>query len=140
MLRNRGVGAHNQFAPVGCPGITGPALLSVDDESVAIQYAGGGKCRQIAAGVGLRKSLAPDLLSRQHFSEITLFVLRRAEGDNRRPDQSESDDVGHGRSLGARPFFDENDLLHPRGAASTEIFRPRNSRPTFVVELALPGA
>ena len=56
-----GIGAADHEAPVGLVGQRGPHLLPGDDPLVAVPHRPGLDVGQVAAGVGLRIALAPQL-------------------------------------------------------------------------------
>ena len=61
MLRDVGVGAREQEAPVGDVGVAGPDLVAVDHVLVAVARRGGAQRREVGSGVGLAEALAPAL-------------------------------------------------------------------------------
>ena len=86
-----GVGADDQQAQVGEVGKAGPDLLAVDDEMVAVEHGLGFERSQVAAGVGLGKTLAPDFVARKDAGQVALLLRLGADGDDRRPDQALAD-------------------------------------------------
>ena len=75
MLWRVGVGAHQEKAPIGEMGARGPHLLPIDDEMITQVYGTGTQAGEIAAGIGLRIALAPQLVSTEDARQMTLLLL-----------------------------------------------------------------
>ena len=60
VFRGIRIGAGEERAPIGCPAVTGPNFLAVDDVVIAVELRFGADVGEIGAGVGLGESLAPD--------------------------------------------------------------------------------
>ena len=83
----RRVGPHDAEQPVGPGPPRTPGLLAVQDEPLAVADAPGGDGRQVAAGVGLRPPLGPDLFSGGHAGQEAVLLGLGAEGKQGRAEQ-----------------------------------------------------
>src|SRR4029077_16156067 len=72
--------------------------------------------------------------------EVALLLFFSAEGDDCGANKAESQDVGHRRRPGQRPFLPEDDLRHQACAAPAKFPGPGNSGPATLVKFSLPGS
>src|SRR5262245_7064929 len=113
--------------------VTGPNLLPVDYPLVADQFGACLQARQIGAGVRLRKTLNPDLISRENLRQVSLLLFIAAMSNDRRADQAARHIVESPGRAGTRGFLRENELLDDRRSFPAILFRPRQSGiPSFV--------
>ena len=84
---------------------------------------GGGHGRQVRPGARLGVALAPQLLDRHDRRQEPALLLRRAERDQRRPEQFLAQVADPGGRAAAGVLLVEDDLLRQRGA------RARRARP-----------
>ncbi len=138
VLGHIGIGAHDEFAPIGGPAIAVPDFLSVDHIVIAIEPTFTTQVRKVGTGVRLGEALTPDLFRAQDFGKEALLLCFGAEGNDGRTDQPQPQHVGHGRRVGQSHLLPENHLLHQAGPASAIGFGPGNSCPAAFIELALP--
>src|SRR5262245_4886085 len=61
VLRDAGIGAREQEAPVCHVGVAGPDLVAVDHVLAAVTRGAGAERREVGAGIGLAEALAPAL-------------------------------------------------------------------------------
>src|ERR1700687_5512350 len=66
MLQRIRVGSHKQYLKVRIMRVTGPYLLAIDHEVIALQHRTRLQRREIGAGVRLGIALAPNLLTAEH--------------------------------------------------------------------------
>ena len=136
----RGIGADQQFLPIGDVGEARPDLLAVDDEFIALDAAAGAQAAKIGAGAGLREALAPDDVAGENLRQMrtpSVPACRRRSG---RPGMIQADERGverRGRA-GPRVFLEPDDLLEHRQAAAADFLRPGDSRPTALRLRLLP--
>ena len=117
-----------------------PHLLPVDEEVVAAILDPRADGRQVAACVGLREALAPDLLGAQDLREVALLVGLTAPRHDRRPRHAEADHAEVRRCLGARRLLEEDRLVAVRRAGPAELLRPGETRVPGLAEQAAPLA
>ena len=94
--------------------------------------------RDVGAGARLAEQLAPDLLAAQQLGEVALLLRVGAARLKRRRDHAEPDDERRGRHAVPRFLLAEDDLLHRRAVAATELGFPRDPREPGV-ELRAPA-
>ena len=133
VLRDVGIGAREQQAPVGDVGVARPDLVAVDHVLVAVARRGRAQRREVGAGVGLAEALAPALAAADEAGEEAvldrLAAVRRdalheiAETRTRRRARGREllveDHVEHGRQVVT---------AEPRGPAQPEEARRRRAR------------
>ncbi len=98
-----GSGADQQLAVVGDLGVRCPDLLSGHHVLVAVSHRPRPERRQIASGVRLRKTLAPDRFSGEDRSQIPLALRLGSLDRDRRSGVQETDEV-HPDVRGVRPL------------------------------------
>src|SRR5262244_2035418 len=96
----------------------GPHLLTVDGEMVSPVDRTGAQARQIAAGIGLGKALAPQFVGIENSWQMALLLLLGAPINEARAEQIETAGAREDRRAGARVFLVEDNLLHKAGAAA----------------------
>ena len=138
MLGGLGVGAHQQKAPIGEMRARGPYLLPVDDEMIAVVDGTGAQAREIAAGIGLGKTLAPQFVGVQDPRQVALLLLLGAPMNEARAQQVQAARARQDRRAGADIFLVEDDLLHEIGAAPAIFLGPGDPDPTRGVHRLLP--
>jgi len=116
----------------------GPHLLAVDDEMVAVVDSSGSEAREIAAGVGLGKALAPQFVGVEDARQVALLLLLGPPMNEARAEQVEPAGPRQDRSAGAREFLVEDDLLHKVGAAAAILLGPGEPDPARCVHRLLP--
>jgi hypothetical protein len=117
----------------------GPHLLPVDDEVVALVHRTGPQTGEIAAGVGLGITLAPQLVGAEDTRQVALLLFLGAPMDKGRAQQVQCAGCRQDRGASAEIFFVENHLLHKTGAAAAILGGPGNSDPARGVHRLLPG-
>src|SRR5882724_642128 len=69
------VGAHDEFAPIANPAVTGPHFLPVDDVAVAVQTSFHLGIREIGTGGKFGEHVAPDVFSAQTRWDIEFLLV-----------------------------------------------------------------
>src|SRR4051812_2878080 len=139
MLRRIAIGAHEQFLPIGDRRETGPQLLTIDDQMVAIDDRAGLQGREIGPGLGLGETLAPHHFTAQDLGEVEVLVLLAGPTDQRGAGVAVADEarVDTGKAqLGVLLIPD--DLLQQREAPTPVLHRPIDAGPAAFPLLALP--
>src|SRR6516164_10339021 len=116
----------------------GPHLLTIDDEMVAMVDGAGSEARQIAAGVGLGKALAPQLVGIEDARQMALLLFLCPPMNQARAEQIEAACPRQHRRAGVRVLLVEDDLLHKVGAAATIFLWPGEPDPPRGVHHLLP--
>ena len=140
MLRGIGIGAHQENAPVGILTQAGPDFLAVNQEIVPVQHRLRLQRRQVGSGIGLRKSLAPDLVGIENLGNVALLLGLGAVLHEGRANDADPQAVGRLRRPGAGHFLPVNGLLNQRSALTAVFPGPVYSHPAAIVQPALPGA
>src|SRR6266851_1092701 len=118
--------------------VGGPDLGAVDEEVVALVDRAGLDGGEIGTVVGLRETLAPDLLGRRNFWDEALFLRRRSPLHQRGTYPRDTLEVDRWRCFGAIELLIVDHLLQQRRAAAAVFLRPMDAHPAAVVELAMP--
>ena len=83
MLRDVGIGAHEQQSPARDVRHARPDLLPVHDPLVAVAHRRRRERRDVGTGAGLAEHLAPDLFARERRPQEPALLLLGAERDQR---------------------------------------------------------
>ena len=134
-----GLGAGEQEAPVGHVGERGPYLLPGDHPLVAVEGRGGGHGGQVRPGARLGVALAPELIDRLDRGQEPALLFRRAERDQRRPEQLLAQVADPAGRAAAGVLLVEDDLLRQRGPAAAVLGRPAQARPAGGRQVPVPG-
>ena len=141
MLGHAGIGARDEYAPVGQVRPAGPHLLPVDDIAVAVPHRPGAQIRQVRSGRWLGKQLAPgDLALQRRFKEARALLVVAVATDHRQRHAKADADI---RPLGkriARLFLRKDHRLERGAALSAQLLRQRNPGEPAIVQRALPRA
>jgi hypothetical protein len=89
VLGGRGIGPHEEEAPVGDVPHARPHLLPVDDVMVAVAHGARLEIREVGARVRLGKPLAPHVISREDALEKPRLLGRRPVLHERGPEHAE---------------------------------------------------
>ena len=133
-----GVGAE-QAEQVGAEGAAGgPCLLAVEPPAAVDPGGPGRDAGQVAAGVGLRPALAPQVVGRRHPGQDVGLLFGRPELEHGRRQQEDAVLGDAGR--GARPvvLLLEDQPLPQRGVPAAVGGGPRHRGPPAGVEAPLP--
>src|SRR5581483_9169763 len=95
---------------------------------------------EVAAGVGFRESLAPDLLGAEDLRQVALLLRGRPPRDDRRPRHAEPDHTEVRRRLRARELLEEDRVVAVRGARAAVLLRPGEARVARFAEPPAPLA
>ena len=133
------VGAAHHKAPVGILGQRSPNLLAVDHPSIAVEHRLGAHIGQIRPGIGLGIALAPELLARQDRRHKPLLLLRRAVGNQRRPQQRDPHVGKPPRRPGLHVGLVEQHLLRQTALPAPQVGGKVDAQPAADGQLALPG-
>ena len=135
-----GIRAGQQHHPVRDVGEGGPDLLPVDHPVVAILDGPRLQGGQVGPGIGLRVTLAPDLLGGEDLRRIAPLLFLRAAGNDRRSGHPDPEDVQDRRRLREGHLLLEDHLLDERQALTSRLLRPGEADEPAIVEPALPVA
>src|SRR5262245_21510355 len=133
------IGAAEHEDPVGPWTESGPHLLAVQDEVVAVEHGAGLERRQVTARARLAEPLAPDLVAREHGRDEAPALRLAAVVNERRAEEADAEDVQDGRRVGARQLRLEDRLLDLGGAPASPLLRPSHAEVAALVQLALPS-
>ena len=136
--RRLGIGAAHDEAPVGAVRERGPHLLTGDDPLVAVEHGTRLDVREIAPGVGLGESLAPQLLDRLDLREEPALLLVGAELDECRREQALPEERDPRRRVRPRVLLVEDHLQGERQRPAAVLLRPRHAHPAVGAEHVLP--
>ncbi len=140
VLGGAGIRPHEEEAPVGHMRHARPHLLTVEHVRVAVEDGARLEIGEVAARVGLREALAPELVGVQDLAEMPGLLRRRAVAHQGGTEHGDAAAIhGLGR-LRAGHLFVEDDLLHDRGAAPAVLRRPVDADVARLVEDTLPFA
>ena len=95
---------------------------------------------EVGSGIRLRETLAPDLLRGEDRWDVARALGIVAERQQRGTDHVQTDDVGELGRAGGRQFLVDDDLLHGRAAATSELRRPCPADVAGLIAQALPLA
>ena len=135
-----GSGPHEQLAEVRHLGVRRPDLLSRHDVLVAVEHRPRPERREVASGVRLRESLAPDLIASQDRRQEALLLLGSPLHRDRRSCVEEADEI-HPDVGGVRPLelFYVDELFDRRRSPAADTLRPVDTGVTRFEQLALPS-
>src|SRR5262249_18396033 len=127
------VGAHQQLAHVRAIAPAVPDLLPVEDVLITVAYRPEAQRGEVAAGVGLREALTPEVLRAEHARDEPGALLLGPPYEDGRPDLGDAQAVRVVRRAGGRHLLHEDHLLGDRGVAAAVLRRPRHARPPGLV-------
>ena len=93
---------------------------------------------EVAARVRLAEQLAPELLGAQDLREPAGLLLRRAAGEQRRPDEVHADAADQLRRPGAGELLGDDVVADRAGVAPAVLLGPGDADPPAGRELGLP--
>src|SRR5438552_1735323 len=139
-LRSRVYLSAEQCDPL-CDARAGPPpLLAVDDVMIALIHRARPEAREVRAGVGLGKALAPDLVGIEDRGKMAALLLVGAPVDDRGPHEVEAHAPGQDGRPRRGVLLLPDDPLDQPGAAAPVLLRPRDADPTGGVHRLLPRA
>ena len=138
VTRGAGLGPAHHEAPVGLVGQRRPHLLAGDDPLVAVELGTGGHVGQVAAGVRLRVSLAPQLGAVHDPGQEAVLLGRCPVLDQRRTEQALAQDAHPARRPGLHVLLVEDHLLGDGRTPPAEVHRPAQAGPAAGGQHVLP--
>ena len=96
------------------------------------------QAREVAAGVGLGKALAPQFVGAKDARQVTALLLVAAPVDEARTEQVEAARPWQNRGAGADILLVEDDLLHEARTTAAIFLGPRDPDPARGVHRLLP--
>src|SRR5580704_2978048 len=120
-------------------GMSGPDLLAVDDESIALKVGAGLDRGEVGTGTRLRHTFAPDFLRLQNLVEVARLLFRGAPLHQGGTGHDDAEHVDSHRKVKPCQFLAEDHLLDKGCAAPAILFGPAYSRPSAFIKFPMPG-
>ena len=133
------VGSAHDEAPLRPRGARCPDLLSVQHPLVTIEFGAGLHVGEVAPGVGLAVTLAPDVVSRKDTGKEALLLLIGSKVNHGRAEQAFADVPHPAGALRAGVLLVEDHLLIEREIAATDFTGPTDTNPAVGPQLLFPG-
>ena len=136
------LGATDDKRPVSEGGERCPDLLAIDlpllpggrvDEGCTCAYIG-----EVAAGVGFRIALAPELFAASDGQQEAGFLLGGTKRENGGASEFNTHVAHAPRRTGPRIFFSKDDLFGQVRTTATELFRPADGTEAFTTQRLFP--
>lgn len=135
------LGAGHHEAPLRQVRERRPHLLAIDVPllTLAVELGGSGHVGQVAAGAGLRISLAPQLGDVEDARQEALLLLGCSERDQRRPEQFLAEVVDLVRRVGAGVLLVERHPVRGGKPTAAVLDRPPQAGQPGLGEVLVPG-
>ena len=133
------LGAHQKFLIVREMAVTGPGLVPIDDDVVAVYVALGPQGRQIRSRPRFRKALTPHRLAFEDPGQVSGFLSFAGPCDKGRTGVKQA---GVGRAVAQRywrtgTFLEPDQIPEARQSAAAVGFGPIQAGPPTIIDLAL---